>query len=123
MNKHDLNARTLPELISRYIAIGIEQDEAILKRNNKKYNQLFQEKIRITEELKARNGDLRTALLDLYDHPNMQVRLNAAKGTLAVAPTAAKELLRAIHQSGWQPQAGDAGMCLWTLEEGIFKPK
>jgi hypothetical protein len=123
MNKYDLNARTLPELISRYIEIGIEQDEAILERNNKKYNRLFEEKTRITEELKGRDGDLRTALLDLYDYPNMQVRLNAAKATLTVAPAAARKLLQAIHQSGWQPQAGDAGMCLWTLENGIFEPE
>lgn len=123
MKRDDLQARSLPELISRYVEIGIEQDEVILERNNRKYNRLFQEKTRITQELKNRNGDLRTALLDLYQHPNMQVRLNAAKATLAVAPAAARELLQEIYQSGWQPQAGDAGMCLWTLDEGIFKPE
>jgi hypothetical protein len=62
------------------------------------------------------------ALMDLYGHPNMQVRLKAAKNTLAVAPQAAREQLEAIVASDWQPYAGDAGMCLWALDEGIFKP-
>jgi hypothetical protein len=40
-------------------------------------------------ELKARDSDQRTALMTLYDYPNMQVRLKAAIHALAVAPTAA----------------------------------
>ena len=51
----------------------------------------------------------------------MQVRLNAAKSTLAVAPEAARQELRAIADSREYPQA-DAGMCLGNLDEGIFKP-
>jgi hypothetical protein len=46
----------------------------------------------------------------------------AAKQTLAVAPAAARQLLEAIQASKMQPEALDAGMCLWTLDEGIFKP-
>jgi len=77
----------------------------------------------VDEELKRRAGDQRRALLALYNHPNMQVRLMAAKLTLAVAPDAARQMLRQIQEWGRQPQAGDAGMCLWTLDEGIFVPK
>jgi hypothetical protein len=62
------------------------------------------------------------ALLALYGHQSMQVRLNAAKSTLAVAPEAARQELRAIADSREYPQAGDAGMCLRNLDEGIFKP-
>lgn len=47
----------------------------------------------------------------------------AAKATLAVAPEAARQMLRAIE--GWrrQPYAGDAGMCLVMLDRGTFVPK
>ncbi|MET0705817.1 MAG: DUF2019 domain-containing protein, partial [Tardiphaga sp.] len=47
----------------------------------------------------------------------------AAKLTLAVAPVEARAQLQAIADSKWFPQAGDAGMSLWNLERGVFKPK
>ncbi len=73
-------------------------------------------------ELKARPGDARHALVSLYQHPNLQVVLNAAKATLAVAPDAARRMIEAIAESKAYPQAGDAGMCLDNLDRGIFKP-
>ena len=42
----------------------------------------------------------------------MQVRLQAAIIYVGIAPAAARKLIEAISQSGWQPQAGDAGMVL-----------
>jgi hypothetical protein len=67
-------------------------------------------------------GMMIKALDSLFEHPNMQVRLNAAKATLAVAPKAARQALEAIAASRHHPQAGDAGMSLWNLDEGVFKP-
>jgi hypothetical protein len=60
--------------------------------------------------------------LRLYGHPNAQVRLMAAKATLALVPEAGRRLLQAIAESGPGPQAGDAGMSLDNLARGIFKP-
>ncbi|OYW31283.1 MAG: hypothetical protein B7Z45_10540 [Azorhizobium sp. 12-66-6] len=42
--------------------------------------------------------------------------------TLAVAPEAARATLEALSRITHTPQAADAGMCLWALDEGIFKP-
>jgi len=42
--------------------------------------------------------------------------------TLAVDPEAARALLHEIEDSKEFPQSGDAGMTLWNLEQGIFKP-
>jgi hypothetical protein len=53
----------------------------------------------------------------------MQVRLNAAKATLAVAPHAARQTIEAIAASTWPPQCYAARMCLAALDEGVFKPK
>lgn len=72
--------------------------------------------------LKAMPGDKRSALLPLLEHPNLEVRLRAAKATLAVAPEAARAALVALTRIQHTPQAGDAGMCLRALDEGIFKP-
>jgi hypothetical protein len=47
----------------------------------------------------------------------MQVRLNAAKATLAVAPEAARQVVETIAASTWAPQCYDARMCLWKIDE------
>jgi hypothetical protein len=52
----------------------------------------------------------------------MQVRLQAAKRTLTVAPQAARQVIESISESDWFPQAGEAGMTLSNLESGLFKP-
>jgi hypothetical protein len=52
----------------------------------------------------------------------MQVRVTAAMATLAVALNAARAVLEAIKASDWQPQALEAGMALWNLDRGLFKP-
>jgi hypothetical protein len=76
----------------------------------------------VDEELRARGREARLALLTLYDHPNMQVRVKAAIKTLGVAPEAARKVLEAIRASKWQPQAMDAGMILRGLDDGEYKP-
>jgi Domain of unknown function (DUF2019) len=102
--------------------MGVQQDKALLEDETAKFNRLFDQMESIKVELKRRTGDQRRALLTLFNHPNMQVRLKAAKGTLGVAPVEAKQMLKTIADSGWQPQAGDAGMCLWNLDRGVFVP-
>jgi len=75
----------------------------------------------VSNELKSRAGDERRALMALYGFPNMQVRLKAAIHTLGIAPIEARSQLEAIAQSKWFPQAGDAGMTLSNLDQGIFR--
>jgi hypothetical protein len=50
------------------------------------------------------------------------VRVKAVKATLAVAPREARRMLEMIAKSREYPQAGEAGMSLRALDEGIFKP-
>jgi hypothetical protein len=73
-------------------------------------------------ELRARGLAARRALLRLFDHPNMQVRLQAAKWSLGVAPEAARQVIEEIKKSQWFPYALDAGMTLRNLASGVFKP-
>jgi ParB-like chromosome segregation protein Spo0J len=117
-----LSKMSVEQLLARFADIGVAQDEALLGNEIGRFNRLFQGMQDIVQELKTRPGDQRRALLSLYTHPNMQVRLKAAKNTLAVAPTEARKLLEVISASEWQPQAGDAGMSLWNLDRGVFKP-
>jgi hypothetical protein len=122
MKRSKLQDITVTQLVDRFTAIGVDQDKALLRREHGKFNRLFDEMVAIEEELKARDGDQRRELLRLYDHPNAQVRLNAVKATLAVAPELALRTLQAIRESREYPQAGDAGMTLVSLRRGIFKP-
>ena len=109
-------------LIARAAEIGVEQDHALLGNEISRFNKLFDELMSIKNELRARPGDRRRLIMELYKHRNMQVRLNSAKATLAIAPQEARALLEWIAASKHNPQAGDAGMCLWALDEGIFVP-
>src|SRR5712691_3930772 len=122
MTPSKLADMTVEQLVERFAAIALGQDQALLMHEYAKFNRLFDEMQAVGRELKGRNGDQRRALLRLYDHPNAQVRLKAVKATLAVAPEAARRTLRSIAESREYPQAGEAGMSLANLERGIFKP-
>ncbi|OYX65517.1 MAG: hypothetical protein B7Y95_24255 [Rhizobiales bacterium 32-66-11] len=122
MKKPKLSEMQTNELVDAFAGIGILQYNALDLGQIDKYNRLFKERIKIENELKSRPGDERRALKVLYGYPNMQVRLNAATATLAVAPEAARQLLEEIHTSQWPPQALDAGMRLRNLDNGVFKP-
>ena len=122
MKRINLSEVSVEQLVEGFAAVALEQDDAILMHDNAKFTRSFWQMEALEEELKARNGDQRQALLRLYHHPNAQVRLTAAKATLAVSPDAARRLLRSIADLKEYPQAGDAGMSLVNLDRGIFKP-
>jgi hypothetical protein len=122
--KRDYVAKlTVAKLVERFAAICVEQSRALFAGDIGKFNRLFDRMVAIRDELKNRPGDERTALLTLFDHPDTQVRLQAARMTLAVAPKESRRTIETIANSGRQPQAGDAGMCLTMLDRGIFSPK
>jgi len=111
---------SVDELVERFV--GIAQDQAELMGEIGKFNRLFDQMYAVDIELRARGPAARLALLRLFDHPNMQVRLQAAKWSLGVAPEAARKIIQAVYDSKWYPQAGEAGMTLWNLDRGVFKP-
>lgn len=109
-------------LVEKFAALGVEQDKAQQADDITKVNRLFRRMVEIQKELRSRPGDQRRALNILYDYPNMQVRLQAARATLAVAPQAARQMVETIAASNWPPQSFHANMCLWALDKGIFVP-
>lgn len=119
VNREELS---VDDLIRQFVELGLAQFEADLDDDIAQYNRLFREMMAVERELKSRPGDQRRELLPLYDHPNVQVRLAAAKATLAVVPDTARRKLQEIADSREFPQAGDAGMSLTNLDRGIFKP-
>jgi Domain of unknown function (DUF2019) len=122
MKRAQLGDMTIANLVERFAQIGVAQDQALLGGEIAKFNRLFDQMSDVSNELKSRKGDQRRALMVLYNYPNIQVRLKAAKHTLAVAPVEARKQLEAIADTHWMPQAGDAGMSLSFLDRGTFKP-
>jgi hypothetical protein len=123
MISSNLQSMTVDQLVERFAALGVEQDKAIAADDNKKYNRFFYAMDALTKELKGRAGDQRKALVTLFDYPNMQVRLMAARYALAVTPQAARRVVEAIAASTWPPQCYDARNCLRRLDEGEFVPE
>jgi hypothetical protein len=122
MKRFDVRVATVADLVDRFTAVCVEQDNALLEDNISKFNRLYDRMIEITQELKSRPGDQRRALLVLLNHRDIQVRLQAARLTLALAPKESRQTIEEIVASKWQPQAGDAGMCLFMLDSGRFVP-
>ena len=122
MRSVKLSSMSADGLVERFAEICLAQDEALLYSSSAKYNPLFRQMIAVEDELKSRPGDQRNALTALFSHENAQVRLQAARATLAVAPEEALGVIKAIAGGRKFPQAGDAGMTLVNLERGIFKP-
>ncbi|HEV7909773.1 MAG TPA: DUF2019 domain-containing protein [Methylocella sp.] len=116
------SAKFHPALVDRLAEIGVAQDQALLYDEIGKFNRLFDQMHAADIELRARGPAARLALLRLFDYQNMQVRLQAARWSLGVAPEAARPVIESISESNWFPQAGEAGMTLSNLDSGIFKP-
>jgi hypothetical protein len=121
--KLKLKTMSVDQLVEQFRDFALAQDDALLGGEQRRVNALFWKLADIADELKSREGDQRTALMRLYDHPNAQVRVKAIKNTLAVAPEKARRALEILAASKEYPAAGEAGMSVWALEEGIFKPK
>jgi hypothetical protein len=122
MKRIKLEDVSADQLVDRFAEIGIAQYQALLGGATREFSQLYGQMDAIDKELRARGKEARLALVRLYDHPNIQVRLQAASFTLGIAPAVARKVIEDVKKSDWFPQAGDAGMTLRYLDEGIFKP-
>jgi len=89
MTQSRIKSLTVEQLVERFVAVALDQDEAELQEDTRKFRPLYEQMEAVEQELKSRFGDQRRALLPLHNHLNAQVRLKAAPATLAVAPDTA----------------------------------
>jgi Domain of unknown function (DUF2019) len=118
----NLKGKTIDQLLDRFIELCVAQDGALLKEDYALYNRLYCQMNGVDSELRSRGRLARLALLRLFEHPHVQVRLKAATRALAVAPVQARMVLEDIVASQEFPQAGEAGMTIGGLDDGTFKP-
>lgn len=123
MKSPGIEKTSVAQLVEKFTALCLAQYLAELRNETGAEHRLIKQMWAVRDELMRRPGDQRTELLALYSHPNVQVRLMAAKETLAVAPAAARHMLQTIRESKEYPQAMDAGMTLRRLDSGDFRPE
>lgn len=114
---------TIDELLARFVTISEQQYPLTLNDDFKNYNALFDKLTAIDRELRHRGIDARLALTRLFDHPNIQVRLNAAKRSLAVARQSSLVVLRQIIKEDIGPFRLAAGMTVALVEDGTIVPQ
>jgi hypothetical protein len=119
VTKIDFQQLRTSELIARFADNGVAQDQAIFHDANRKFAVLMKEMVQIRSEIERRGKEAQLRLMTLFDHSNIQVRLQAARATLFVAPVAARHQIEAIANSRIFPQAGDAGMTLVDLDRNL----
>jgi Domain of unknown function (DUF2019) len=117
-----LEEMTVKQLVERFVRIALDQYDAILDEDNDKYNRLYDDNEAVEGEFKKRGADQRRALISLFNHPNRQIRYNAAMAMLAIVPDAARQVLQTISDRDEQPQAMDARSIMKSLDAGRYIP-
>jgi hypothetical protein len=115
MKQPSLAHLSTDELVDLFEQNAIEQDRVIFKEQISKYKEVFGESDAIYAEFQKRGHDALRALMRLYKNPNMQVRLQAARLTIGVAPTEARSVLENIARFGHVPQSANARAKLRSL--------
>jgi hypothetical protein len=96
------------ELVDLFAENGVEQDRVLRLSQVSKFKEVFGVMSGIYAELKRRGPQALLALTRLYDHPNVQVQVQAALLTVEVCPDDARSVLEAIAKTRRMPQAADA---------------
>ncbi len=122
MSRVNLKRLSTNDLLLLFEKLCVEQYDSLDRQEYAAFNRRYDRIQAIEDELKSRPGDQRRILMTLFGHPNMQVRLTAARATLAVDYLAARREIQEIADSKWGPQCGDAGMTLINLDNGIYRP-
>ncbi len=76
----------------------------------------------IDRALRARGQDARLALAPLLEDRDRFVKYFAAKYLLGLLPRQARAVIEGIANPKFDALSLDAGMCLYALDQGIFKP-
>ncbi|WP_025029624.1 DUF2019 domain-containing protein [Nitratireductor aquibiodomus] len=109
---------SVDKMLQRFIELSLTQHGALLYLETGPYNRAYMKIKKLVEELEARPGDQRHALIDLFDHPNPQVRLNAAKYAHPLFPEESIQVVQSIIDAKKYPQEAHARSALDYLMFG-----
>ena len=113
---------TIDQLIQDFAQLAQQMGTAVLDSETGRFNRMFPRMEAIDRELRSRGREARMALSPLLDDKNRFVRYYAAKYLLGLVPDSARRVIEEIARFKFDALCGDAGMCLYALDKGIFKP-
>jgi hypothetical protein len=111
-----------PQLIEEFKNLAHRMGLAVLDSETTLFNRMFPKMQAIDRELRSRGREARVALSPLLESEDRFVRYYAAKYLLGLFPDRARLVIEEIARFKYDALCGDAGMCLYALDEGIFKP-
>ena len=123
MRPINLTTASVADLVAYFAELGVAEDEAELRSAQATINRLVRRRFAVENELKARAGDQRRQLGRYFNHPNIQVQLNAATATLALLPAEARRKIEEIASWRVGPYDLEAGMRLAALDDGTYIPQ
>jgi hypothetical protein len=110
------------QLVQEFAQVAQQMGAALLDSETDHFNRLFPKMQAVDCELRSRGREARMALFPLLEDKNRFVRYYAAKYLLGLVPARARHVIEEIAQFKFDALCGDAGMCLYALDKGIFKP-
>lgn len=113
---------TTDELITLFVSLSERQYPLTLNDEVKLATLLVRQQDEIGKELRRRGVEARLELTKLFDHPNIQVRMNAAKRSLGIARDPALNVLRQITKEDFGAFRLSAGMTIALVEDGTINP-
>jgi len=118
LGKYDMPSMGIDGMMALFEQACMEQYDTYVDDDLIKYNINYNIMIAVNDELKARGVPARLSLLRFFDHPNLQVRVQAATLSYRVAPEAARRCLEDIAKARFPDQSLAAGMTLRAIDNG-----
>ena len=95
---------------------------AVLDSDVRNANRMFRLMRAVDLVLRSRGLEARQSLLSLLNDQDRFVRYYTAKNALGLDPKRAREIIEWNHKYWFDAIAGDAGMTLYFLDTGEYKP-
>ena len=122
MKRPNFQNLSIQQLVSEFVNCAKELGHAVLDSEVRQANRMVVKRMLIDKELRSRGLEARLSLQPLLDCRNRFVRYYAAKSLLGIVPGPARAIIEEIAKHPFDALGGDAGMTLFNLDEGIFKP-
>lgn len=122
MKSTPLQELTTGQLVQEFAQLAQQMGTAVLDSETGLFNRMFPKMQAIDRELRSRGREARMALSPLLEDKDRFVRYYAAKYLLGLVPDRARRVIEEIAKFKFDALCGDAGMCLYALDKGIFKP-
>ena len=121
MNLPDLSGLSGEQLVARFVADGEAQYQALIRFDHDGYDKMIEDIMYITSELKWRVPDARPALLPLLTHPNVSVRLAAARVCMRFDAAKALPVVKEIEANNVEVIGMEAWEILSNYERGEYQ--